>query len=185
MKKISILFIGLFLTGIPVFSQKRSVGYVNAGAALFAPWNYHADAAFFPAFTLTPGIKFLQDSSFALILNFPISAGLTYKSDAFAGIDLPAMLSVNIGSASGNAAHAKFGIVLAGGVAYMNVVNHYDDNLKKKIHTEFWGYRLNAGVSFKQDSGVIPSVICSYGSSISRHRGSVIGIGLQLIVKGL
>ncbi len=185
MKKIFLLFFFCLSACTNLFPQKRSVGYLNAGAALFVPWNYHSDAVFFPAFTLTPGIKFFQDKDFAVVLNFPLSAGLTYKSDAFAGIDLPAMLILNIGSAAGNNANARFGFIIGAGAAYTNVVNHYDDLQSKKIHTEFWGYRFNLGVSFKYDRDIVPSIICTYGKSITPNNGSIVGIGLQLIMINL
>jgi len=64
-------------------------------------------------------------------------------------------------------------------------VNYYDNHYNDKVHTEFWGYRFNLGVSFKESSSVVPAIICSYGKSINKQVGNVIGIGLQLIVKGL
>ncbi len=182
MKKIFLLLILCCTISIQTFSQKNSIFYLNAGVGLFAPWNYHNDAVFFPAFTLTPGVKFYQEKDFAIILNFPISGGVTYKSDAFIGIDLPAMLSLNFGSAAGNNKESKLGFVVAAGAGYLNVVNDYDKQINKRNHIEFWGYRFNAGVSFKNESGIIPSIIISYGKSISSHNGNVVGIGLQLII---
>ena len=185
MKKLFLVSIFCICSSMLVLSQKKPIGYIAPGVAFFTPWSYHKDAVFFPAFTLSPGIKCIQGKDVALVLNFPISAGLTFKSDAFAGIDLPAMLNLHFGSATGNNPAARVGIVVGAGAAYINVVNYYDNQYNDKVHTEFWGYRFNLGVSFKESSSVVPAIICSYGKSINKRVGNVIGIGLQLIVKGL
>ena len=189
MKKIFLYCMLLSLEGTSVSAQKKSpgfgAGYINMGCAFFVPSSYNNDPVIFPAFTFTPGVKFLQDRDFAIVLNFPLSAGLTFKSDAFAGIDLPAMLNLHFGSAAGNNPDTKFGFIFGAGVAYMNVVNNYDNAHNEKQHTEFWGYRFNAGVTFKESSSIVPAIICSYGKSITKNVGSMVGIGLQLIVTDL
>ena len=182
MKKILLIFLSclcIYNTGI---SQKRPVGYLNAGGTLFIPWDPNSNALFFPAFTLAPGIRFFQDNNFALVVNFPLSAGITYKTDLFAGIDLPAMLSFNFASSAGNNRNAKIGFILAAGEAYTNVVNSYDNISGGKINTKFWGFRFNAGVSFKEENEIISSIILSYGTSFFSHKVGIIGIGLQLIM---
>jgi hypothetical protein len=177
----ALVFISLaVLSYSTAFSQKRNLFYCAGGGAIFAPWSYQEKAIFFPCFSLSPGIKFLQDKDFAMVLNFPISAGVTYKSDAFAGFDLPAMLNFHFGSAAGNNKDADMGIVLGAGASYLNVVHHYDETEHTKRHTEFWGYRFNLGLSFESD-GEVPMIMFSYGRSISPNKGGMIGIGLQII----
>ena len=182
MKKLLIL---LSLTGLGnkhAFSQ-QSHFYANVGASLFFPWDYHSDVAVFPGITLTPGLRLIQNKNFALVLNLPLTLG-TSKTDFYLGIDLPAMLSFHFGSAAANNENSKFGLILGAGAAYINVVNFYDDVAAEKIHTEFWGYRFNAGISFKADKqdGDIPAIIFSFGRSVNGKDAYVAGVAIHLIL---
>jgi hypothetical protein len=182
-KKLLILLLLFCLVNKKVFSQ-QSHFYFNGGGSLFFPWNhYSADVAVFPAITLTPGLRLIEDKNFAFVLSFPLSIGGTFKTDTYLGIDLPAMLSLNFGSAAANSDNSKFGIILGAGAAYIDVVNFYDSESFEKVHTQFWGYRFNAGISFKSDrDGSAPAIIISFGRSINGRDAYTVGIGIHYIM---
>lgn len=182
MKKLLMLLLVTGLGNKYVFSQQTHF-YANVGASVFFPWDYHSDVAVFPGITLTPGLRLIESKSFALVLNFPLTLGGTSKTDTYLGIDLPAMLNLHFGSAANNE-NSKFGLILGAGAAYINVVNFYNNVASEKIHTEFWGYRFNAGISLKADKqdGDVPAIIFSFGRSINGKDAYVAGVAIHLIL---
>jgi len=183
MKKLLTFLLVTCLVNQHAFPQQSNL-YLNGGLSLFLPWSHHSDVAVFPAFTVTPGLRLVQNKNFTLALNFPLSAGGTFRSDTFLGIDLPAMLSLHFGSAAANNDNSKLGFILGAGAAYMDVVNFYDNVNFEKVRTEFWGYRFNAGVSFKADrnQGGVPAIIFSFGRSVNGKDAYMVGIGLHFIL---
>ena len=181
-KKLLILLLLISLVNKKVFPQQSNF-YFNVGGSLFFPWNHYSDVAIFPAITLTPGLRMIQNKNFAFVLSFPLSLGGTFKTDTYLGIDLPAMFSLNFGSAAGNNDDNKFGIILGAGAAYIDVVNFYNSDNFEKVHTQFWGYRFNAGVSFKSDeNGSAPAIVFSFGRSVNGRDAYTVGIGIHYIL---
>jgi len=181
-KKLLILLLMICLVDKKVFPQ-QSHFYFNAGASLFLPGNRQSEVAIFPAITLTPGLRLIQTKDFALVLGFPLSAGGTFKTDTYLGIDLPVMLSLHFGSAAGNNDHSKFGIIIGAGAAYIDVLNFYDNLYFEKVHTQFWGQRFNAGISFKTDKdGGVPAMVFSFGRSVNGRDAYMAGIGIHYVL---
>lgn len=183
MKRKWILFLLIGIPGQLLYSQQSNF-YFSAGASVFFPWHHQSDVAVFPALTINPGLRLAQRRNFALTLNFPCSGGGTFRNDTYLGIDIPAMLTLHFGSAAANNSSSKSGFIIGAGAAYMDVVNFYDNINFNKVRTEFWGYRFNAGISFKTDKeqGGVPAVILSFGRSVNGKDAYVVGIGIHFIL---
>lgn len=183
MKKTLLILLVSCLVKQDTFCQTSNF-YLNAGASAFFAWHKESEVAVFPAITVSPGIRLLQNRNFALTLNFPLSGGGTFEHDTYLGIDLPAMLTLHFGSAAVNNPNSKVGFILGAGAAYMDVVNFYYNSNFEKTRTEFWGYRFNAGISFKQDKneGGVPAVILSFGRSVNGKDAYVLGVAVHFIL---
>ena len=182
MKQLLLLLLFIFPADKKTSAQ-QSLFYCDVGASLFFPWEHEKDAAVFPTFTFTPGLRLAQNKNFALVLSCPLSAGGTFKNDTYLGIDVPAMVSIHIGSAAANNNNSKLGFILGAGAGYINVVNFYEDRYFEKVHTEFWGYRFNASMSFKADekTGGVPAIMLSFGRSINGKDAYMVGISFHYI----
>jgi hypothetical protein len=182
MKKAFFLPVCLLLFSAFVRAQfPEKAFYFRGGVSLFTPWHRNEEVTIFPGFTLAPGIRTVQNDNFAFTVSIPITIGATFKSDAFLGIDLPLMGDISFGSATGNNGKKKTGGLIGGGLAYLNVVNNYESN--DRSHTEFWGYRFHAGVSFAGDeTGTCALLLASFGKSMDDTKAYVIGLSIQFIV---
>ena len=182
MKKLFLLPVTCLLLSLPVLSQKAVTGYLEGGISLYAAWKDGSKAAYLPSFTVGPGVKFLNTNSFSIVLNIPCTVGWNLDKGTYFGINVPAMLSLNLGSASGNDPNSKYGFVIGAGAGYTNIVNYYEDSQQKRAHKEFWGYQLRAGISFdKAGSGINgPMILFNFGKSITTGRGYVAGLSLLI-----
>ena len=182
MKKLFLLPVACLFLSLSVLSQKPVTGYLEGGLSIYAAWKDGSKAAFLPSFTIGPGIKFLNTNSFSIVLNVPCTVGWNLDKGTYFGINVPAMLSLNMGSASGNDNSSKFGFMIGAGAGYTNIVNYYEYSQEKRAHKEFWGYQLRAGISFdKADSGISgPMILFNFGKSITSGRGYVAGLSLLI-----
>ena len=57
------------------------------------------------------------------------------------------------------------------------------EELFEKVHTEFWGWRFQSGISLGK-FGEKCLLLFSYGRSMSGNNGHVFGIHIQLILNG-
>jgi hypothetical protein len=161
-----------------IVAQHQPVVFGRAGVGLQTAWTDDDHIAFFPAITIGPVVRMIQEKEFTLTISAPVSFGFTTKSDTYAGFDLPAMIDINTGAAADNNSKSKVGFVAGAGVAYFYITNYYDEELFKKIHTEFWGLRYEAGISLGK-SGDKALLLVSYGKSLRSNAGEVIGIHIQ------
>ena len=152
--------------------------YTRAGCNLFTSWLTNNDdkVIVVPALSLSLGLRLLQSDVAAVSITLPVSVGFSSKSDSYLGVDLPAMLELHMGSATGNNENASFGGMLGAGLGY-----NYSGNYG--IESDFWGYRLEAGVSFKSESsGNAALLLISYGRGIADSRKNLIAVGIHLVV---
>lgn len=185
MIKKALVFLVIYFAGYGNSYAQRKAGFFNVGFSLFLPWHPPSgDAVALPAFTVEPGLWIFHDEKISLSLSVPISGGATFKSDAFMGIDLPAMISLSYGSATGINAKDKLGFKLGAGAAYINAANNYESVPPDKTHAEFFGYRVNAGICFKGGSSdnVIPALMLSFGKPFASTEAYVIGFGIHLLM---
>ena len=183
MKKILTVFIITIVPYSTIIAQHLPIGYFKAGVGLQTAWTDEDHILFFPGITISPGIRMIQGKEFALTLSTPITFGATFKSDTWAGFDLPAMVDFSIASAADNDLKSKLGFVVGAGVAYFYATNYYDEELFEKVHTEFWGWRFQSGISLGK-FGEKCLLLFSYGRSMSGNNGHVFGIHIQLILNG-
>jgi hypothetical protein len=179
-KKLAVFIITIvpYSTGI---AQHLPIGYFKAGLGLQTAWTDEDQIAFFPGITVSPGIRMIQGKDFALTLSAPITFGATLKSDIYAGFDLPAMIDLSIASAADNDPKSKLGFVVGAGVAYFYITNNYDEGIPEKIHTEFWGWRFQSGISLGNFGGKSLFLV-SYGRIMTGNKGLVFGLLGQAIV---
>jgi hypothetical protein len=186
MRKVPALLITCFLLHAPVYAQEK-LGYFRGGVSLYFPENGPSDLVVFPAFTLGPGIRVIQTKDFILSLSCPISFGATYKTDLFAGIDLPVMVDLNLGSAAANDEKAKAGFIIGAGVSYINAVNYYDNDEQRVVRSAFWGLRFEFGIVIgkEKENNSRDLLLFSYGQSMMNSQASVIGISFQVAINHL
>ena len=190
MRKLFLLAIICLGNSTQIRAQKRSPFSLSAGISLFVGSKTGSGTTLLPSITVGPGVKFLQAQDFSIALDVPVTAGWNFKHGTYFGIDVPAMINFQFGSAAGNNENAKFGIIAGAGAGYTNFANYHEITTTPILttsitaHTEFWGYRLKLGASFKPDaeSSFVPSVVLNFGKSINGNGGYVFGISLLAIM---
>jgi hypothetical protein len=155
---------------------RRSLFYARGGLSFFVAYNpTRTTMLYAPGVTVAPGIRILQNRDAALTLTVPLTLGWS-RTNAFADLDLPAMLDLHLGSAAGNNQNLSLGLVAGAGVAYLYAENHHDGSM----HVA--GLRCHAGISFgKKNNDTRNLVLISYGESTTPSHDRVIGISFQLI----
>jgi len=158
--------------------------YARAGCNLFTSWltNNNDKVIIVPALSLALGARLLQSDVAAVSVTLPVSAGFSSKSDTYLGVDLPALLELHLGSATGNNEYARVGGILGAGLAYNYSGNYWEDSYGR-IESDFWGYRFEAGISFKSElSGNAAILLISYGRGITDSHKNLIAIGIHLVM---
>ncbi len=185
----SLFMITLFFGGPAIAQKPASIGYFRCGLNLNSSWPEKGRLFLFPAINLTPGLRILQGRDFAMALTLPISAGYSsdnYYHTGYFGLDVPAMLEFNFGAAAGNSATSGLGFMLGAGAGYQ-IAGSYDnssfDDEYRPGDMDFWGYRLNFGVSFGKDStGDRTMVVANFGKSFTPDRKYTVSIGFYMIL---
>lgn len=185
MKKVIFLFSCLLFTLLfSATAQKRDIFYFRFGGNIFFSGNKEKGPFFFPALSFAPGIRIAQSKDFALVLAAPISIGSSFRSSnsSYLGIDAPATLEFNFGSAAGNNENSHFGFILGAGAGYHyagNYADTYTDPFSDFRHFDFWGYRLESGFTFgKEGNGSQVMILFNYGRGFTAEKRTMIGAGL-------
>jgi hypothetical protein len=187
------LLIIVVISRTPAIAQNQlPIFYSRAGANLtFASFNgNNGPLMFMPSLNITPGLRIIQGSDFALIATLPISWGkatndfwLTYSEY---GIDLPVMLEFNFGASTGNSKTSRTGITIGagGGWLYMGEYPYIDNQNNARTESlEIWGYRFNLGYSFGRDpDGSRTMLMFNFGGSFFSNTRYTFSIGMYLIV---
>jgi hypothetical protein len=184
---------------ITVISYKSAIGqnnlsrgYMRGGVSLtFASFNGNAGPVMFmPSLNLTPGLRIIQGTDFALTVTMPITVGkatndfwLTYSEY---GIDLPVMVELNFGAATANSKTSGNGITLGAGIGWLYMGEYQTIDDQNNIHNqslEILGYRMNLGYSFGKDpSGSRTMVMITYGGSPVYLTRSTFSIGIYFLM---
>jgi hypothetical protein len=183
----------IMITGLccsSVVAQKpASIGYFRGGANLNFSWPEQGKLFCIPAFNLTPGLRIVQGTDFALVLTLPISAGYSsdnYYHTGYIGLDIPAMLEFNFGAATGNSATSGVGFMLGMGAGYQTVGTYDNSSFNDEVEyseMDFWGSRFSFGISFGKDpSGDRSMIIAGYGKSFTVDKKYTISIGAYIIL---
>lgn len=171
---------------------------MRLGVTVFAPWTEHGDGPVFPAFTFSPGVRIVQGSDFALVASLPLSVGIAFAEMdySYLGIDVPAMLEFHFGSATGNT-NKTAGFMLGAGAGYQYAGETYNPYMvgyddydywdTATVHQlDFWGYRLQAGVTFGKERegqyGDRSMILLQYGRSLASDKKYTIGVGFYMSV---
>ena len=165
-------------------SQKAVSGNLEAGLSIYGAWKDGSKAAFLPSVTLGPGVKFINSGSVSILLSVPCTVGWNLNKGTYFGINAPAMLSLQFGSASGKDKDSKLGFIVGAGAGYTNIVNYHETSGEKRAHKEFWGYLFRAGFSFgKIEDGIAgPLLVFNFGKSITTGNGYVAGLNLLISI---
>jgi hypothetical protein len=184
------LFMIVQLYGFPSMAQKpASIGYFRGGVNLNFSWPENGKLFCIPAFNLTPGLRIVQGSDFAMVLTMPITVGYSsdnYYHTGYAGLDVPVMLEFNFGAATGNSATSGVGFMIGAGAGYQDV-GTYDNSISdygtQKSDMDFWGYRLSFGISFGKDpTGDRTMITTSFGRSFTLDKKYTFSIGAYIIL---
>lgn len=192
MKKVFVFFLcSLVLMKLTATAQKKDIFYARFGGNLFFSGNNESDLFVLPSITFAPGIRIAQSKNFAMVMAAPISVGSSLRSysNSYLGIDAPLMLELNLGSAAGNNDKSHFGFMMGAGAAYHYAGNYFDNYNGPNEdfrHLDFWGYRLESGISFgKGDDGNQIMVLFNYGRGFTAEKNTVIGAGLVFTMGNL
>lgn len=165
-------------------AQKKGTFYGRFGGNIFFSGSKEKGPFFFPAISFAPGIRIAQSKDFALVLAAPISVGASIRSSnsSYLGIDAPATLEFNFGSAAGNNEKSRVGLMIGAGAGYHYAGNYaetYNDPYSDFRHFDFWGYRLESGITFgKGGNGSQIMILFNYGRGFSSEKRTMIGAGL-------
>ena len=164
--------------------RKRQILYLRLGVSLLFPINRESNPVIFPALTIVPGIRILEENNFIVSLSAPISLMGTFKTDLLLGIDLPLMLDFSFGAATANKNLSTVGFVAGAGMAYIDAVNNYDNTDGYYKRANFWGYRLQFGIDVgKENVGNDRDILfLTYGRSLTDRRNWMIGISFQVML---
>lgn len=181
----SLLFIIALSFAINSYSQSQyKTFYARGGLSLFLAGSKkdNSPVVALPSLTLAPGLNFIKGKDFGLSLTAPVSLGFSKNSDYYFGLDLPAMLEMHFGSATGNQDTKSLGLMIGSGIAYNYTYNNYDDNYTG-TYISFTSYRFHSGISFGKsaDGGRVMAVF-SYGFGIRSSSKKLFGIGLQYVL---
>lgn len=193
MKKVSvsILSLALILFSLTLSAQKRDIFYARFGGNLFFSGSKESGLFFLPAVSFAPGIRMAQSKDFAMVLATPVSVGSSIRSygTSYLGIDAPLMVEINMGSAAGNNGKSHFGFMMGAGAAYHyagNYLNPYNEPFGGFRHLDFWGYRLESGISFgKSDNGSQVMLLFNFGRGFTSQKNTVVGAGLVFTMGNL
>jgi hypothetical protein len=124
-----------------------------------------------------------------MVLTLPMSIGYSsdnYYHTGYFGLDVPAMLEFNFGAAAGNSATSGVGFMLGAGAGYQAVGSYNNstfDDEDRSSDMDFWGYRLNFGISLGKDpTGDRSMIAASFGKSFTRDKKYTISIGVCMIL---
>jgi len=181
--KRALVFLAICLADYGTLFSQKPVGYFNAGLSLLTPWDNHSHVAPFPAITIIPGLWIQRDQEISLSLACPASIGVTFETRVYPAIDIPVLFNIDFGSATGINKKAKIGFTLGAGAAYTHAINYYEISQPEKINFEFFGFRVNAGISFRGDVGnaVVPAIVLSFGKPFIGNDFYIAGIGIHFI----
>jgi hypothetical protein len=156
--------------------------YSGFGVSFFAIYDPHNNdnAAGGPAFTLTTGIHLIRKQTFSITLDVPLSVG-GYKS-IYGLADLPVMLDLNIGAASGNS-DAVLGLRVGTGIgASLSEIGNRYGSMDKPIVGYEWGVRCNFGVVLgSKKSNDKFMLLYTFRSDREPGTGNLFGLGIHLI----
>ena len=156
--------------------------YSSVGVSFFVIYDPHNNdnAGGGPAVTLATGMRLMQKRTFSITLDVPLSIG-GYKS-IYGLADLPIMLDLNIGAASGNP-DAVLGLRVGAGVgaSFSEIGNRYG-SVDKPIVGYGWGVRCNVGVALgSRRSNDKFMLLYTFRSDQEPGTGNLFGLGIHLI----
>jgi hypothetical protein len=200
-KNLSLLVICVGLYGIP-FAQSsadslspfinstgtgKKIGYMRYGFSVLLPFNQQGNPVIFPGLTIAPGLRVFQTNDFIFSLSFPITAWGTFKYDYLLGIDIPAMIDINIGAAAAGDQRSKMGYIVGFGYGYIDAVNNYDNEEGMYKRSDFWSWRIEFGIDIGKENNDNDRDILflNYGRSLSDRRFWMVGLSLQVMMHKL
>jgi hypothetical protein len=185
----SLYFFALLFSAPAIAQKPASIGYFRCGANLNFSWPEKGKIFLIPAFNLTPGLRIIQGTDFAIVITLPVSIGYSsdnYYHTGYFGLDVPAMLEFNFGAATGNSATSGVGFMLGAGAGYQAVGSYDNSSFNDEDQfsdMDFWGYRLSFGASFGKDpTGDRNMIVANFGQSLTQDRKYTISIGIYLIL---
>jgi hypothetical protein len=133
-------------SGINPFYLKGGISFILGGTKT------SDNVTFVPAVTVAPGWRFVKSREFALSLEAPISAGVSFNNNNVSlGVELPVTVNLNVGLAASADSKGRFGWSLGIGKGYHYSYNEYsfdyDDDENDEL--SLWGTVIQTAFHFR------------------------------------